>query len=294
MIMWMSIIGSVKWYEVPSLKSYMQGRLAIRNNYFKGSHKPYNCLILLFYPLGRSRQFPSCLIIRFCFKIILRANVCPPKVRSFLLVFQQLKLLRVNPRENLPLWDVKPRGKTRDFLLRACAHSWNSSVCGLVYLRRKLRSVMQICHRISHESMRKHWTKSFMNFAKWCDSTKYPDILPRPAPSHRGSRNRSQRSLNNLRIWRRVRIKLSNYLHKKALWRRKERKSQSILNSNLNRRPCDVLCSLDTVVTTSSKCRNTQNLSRWKDKLLFAFMHGKCIVCHFLPSFPLFCCGQSY
>ena len=178
----MSIIGSVKWYEVPSLKSHMQGRLAIRNNYFKGSHKPYNCLILLFYPLGRSRQFPSCLIIRFCFKIILRANVCPPKVRSFLLVFQQLKLLWVNPRENLPLWDVKPRGKTRDFLLRACAHSWNSSVCGLVYLRRKLRSVIQICHRISHESMRKHWTKSFMNFAKWCDSTKYPDILPRPAP----------------------------------------------------------------------------------------------------------------
>ena len=126
MIMWMSIIGSVKWYEVPSLKSHMQGRLAIRNNYFKGSHKPYNCLILLFYPLGRSRQFPSCLIIRFCFKIILRANVCPPKVRSFSLVFQQLKLLWVNPRENLPLWDVKPRGKTQDFLLRACAHSCRS------------------------------------------------------------------------------------------------------------------------------------------------------------------------
>ena len=170
----------------------------------------------------------------------------------------------------------------------------NSSVRGLVYLRRKLRSVIQICHRISHESMRKHWTKSCINFAKWCDSTKYPDSLPRPAPSHRGSRNRSRRSLDNLRIWRRVRIKLSNYLHKKALWRRKERKSQSILNSNLNRRPCDVLCSLDTVVTTSSKCRNTQNLSRWKDKLLFAFMHGKYIVCHFLPSFPLFCCGQPY
>ena len=87
MVMWMFIIGSVKWYEVPSLKSYMQGWLAIRNNYFKGSHKPYNCLILLFYPLGRSKQFPLCLIISFCFKIILQANVCPPKVSSFHLSF---------------------------------------------------------------------------------------------------------------------------------------------------------------------------------------------------------------
>ena len=126
MIMWMFIIGSVKWYEVPSLKSYMQGWLAIRNNYFKGSHKPYNCLILLFYPLGRSKQFPLCLIISFCFKIILRANVCPPKVSSFSLVFQRLELLWVNPRENRPLWDMKPRGKTRDFFLRACAHSCRS------------------------------------------------------------------------------------------------------------------------------------------------------------------------
>ena len=72
------------------LRSSLKVGFAIRNNYFKGSHKPYNSLILLFYPLGRSKQFPLCLIIRFCFKIILRANVCPPKVRSFSLVFQQL------------------------------------------------------------------------------------------------------------------------------------------------------------------------------------------------------------
>lgn len=142
------------------LRSSLKVGFAIRNNYFKGSHKPYNSLILLFYPLGRSKQFPLCLIIRFCFKIILRANVCPPKVRSFSLVFQQLKLLWVNPRENLPLLRCETAWENAGFSLASVcpfvSKHRNSSVCGLVYLQRKLRSVIQICHRISHESMRKH------------------------------------------------------------------------------------------------------------------------------------------